>query len=521
MEGDKMLKQRDFQNKDELDPFYLYMDVTRILGSGEAFLLDASKEAEVDYNLSLIGAVPLLEVQVKDGFVFIYTRAFLTAHIRRELENDGFVVDGPGPALSVPSVIPGEPLVFASTDPMTILEALRKSLRKIGDDTPRSAFTSGFLGYIGFDAVHYLETLPKTTADDRNLPDIRLLWHAAVIQVRGTTMTLYSHAEELQQVFGEQPMRSVIDALANLEQQLNAYSTTVTFPPQLRTVPNGNAQIEQDVTHEKFIENVMRARDYIASGDIFQVVLSRRVRVSKEISAYAAYDRLRQINPSPYMFMAEFPTMRVFGASPEVQFRVIDGTAEMKPIAGTSKGRGESEIDNKRLIDALLADEKEQAEHLMLVDLCRNDLGRVSEIGSVVVQSFMDVEPYSHLYHLVSRITSRLRSDVNIFYALVSTFPAGTLSGAPKIRAMEIIDELEELRRGPYGGLIGMIDLDGNANTAIVIRTVVEVGEQYYVQAGAGIVADSDADQEWLECGYKAGALMDVLAARESIVSNS
>ncbi|MCL6518090.1 chorismate-binding protein, partial [Alicyclobacillus sp.] len=167
-----------------------------------------------------------------------------------------------------------------------------------------------------------------------------------------------------------------------------------------------------------------------------------------------------------------------------------------------------------RLRERLLHDEKERAEHVMLVDLCRNDLGRVCEVGSVHVDALMVVEPYSHLFHLVSRVSGRLREDVSVFHALLATFPAGTLSGAPKIRAMEIIDELERFRRGPYGGMIGMIDFDANANTAIIIRTVVECAGEYHVQAGAGIVADSDPHQEWLECGHKTGAVMEVLGVR-------
>jgi anthranilate synthase component I len=182
----------------------------------------------------------------------------------------------------------------------------------------------------------------------------------------------------------------------------------------------------------------------------------------------------------------------------------------MKPIAGTSKGRGATPELDLALQQRLLADEKERAEHIMLVDLCRNDLGRVCTVGSVAVEEFMVVEPYSHLFHLVSTVKGQLRDDVSVFHALLSTFPAGTLSGAPKVRAMEIIDELERFRRGPYGGMIGMIDFDSNANTAIVIRTVVERDDKYYIQVGAGIVADSDPTQEWLECGHKTGALMDV-----------
>ncbi|WDL99313.1 anthranilate synthase component I family protein [Alicyclobacillus sp. ALC3] len=419
---------------------------------------------------------------------------------------------------------------FRAADVMTWLEQLRQLVAGLLAVDHLVPFSAGLLGYIGYDAVHYLEELPKTTCDDRQLPDIRLQWHAVITQITDGDVHVFDSIDALARVAPQTVITDLraeaartreivanpaaalefgaerLDALAQMSE-----SASVSLPP---TAGQVGGQVQEDVSQALFEANVERAKEYIRAGDIFQVVLSKRLRVAKQLHPYVAYDRLRKLNPSPYMFVAEYPDMRVFGASPEVQFRAVGRKAQMKPIAGTSKGRGKTPAEDKVLADRLLADEKERAEHVMLVDLCRNDLGRVCEIGSIRVPELMVVEPYSHLFHLVSVVEGTLREDTSVFHALLATFPAGTLSGAPKIRAMEIIDELESLRRGPYGGMLGMIDFAGNANTAIVIRTVVEADDAYYVQVGAGIVADSVPSQEWLECGHKAGATIDVLTSR-------
>jgi anthranilate synthase component 1 len=498
------------------DPFSLYLQVSGTLGEGQAFLLDAARDAgPSQYRMSLIGALPLLEVQVKDGVVAVFADAELASYLRGRLEEAGFhaggvpTADGAGTRRFLPSVIESLAWSGHADDPMVLLEALRAILRDL-QGAQKVPFSSGFLGYLGYDAVHYLERLPKTTVDDRGLPDIRLQWHAVMIHLQDDTVRVFDALEGLAKVYTPDAVRALA---ARIDQVRALVSLYMEHPvaPRFPEAPSEPAEAVDDVSQEEFEANVERAKAYIRAGDIFQVVLSKRVRVAKRVHPYAAYDRLRRLNPSPYMFMAEYPGFRLFGASPEAQFRAVGGVAEMKPIAGTSKGRGRTPEEDEQLRRRLLEDEKERAEHVMLVDLCRNDLGRVCQVGSVRVDAFMDVEPYSHLFHLVSRVSGRLRPDVSVFHALLATFPAGTLSGAPKIRAMEIIDELERYRRGPYGGMIGVIDFDANANTAIVIRTVVEHAGVYDVQVGAGIVADSDPHQEWLECGHKAAAVMDVL----------
>lgn len=502
-----------------IDPFYVYLELVQVLGKGHVFLLDAARDREdSNYQMSMLGACPLLEVQVKDGRTVVHALSGLATFLSVHLSESGMNIHPVEKANTYPSVVEGTCFEVHGANPMAILEHLRLALRTLCSQEELPPFSNGFLGYIGYDAVHYLETLPKTTLDDRDLPDVRLQWHGTLLQIIDNSVKCYDVTPNLTGLLSPTEMTSLVEDARQIFAILDTLHQNGEVCPQLlrasleHEIPD--IQICEDVLQAEFEERVGKAQEYIQSGDIFQVVLSKRIRINRALHPYVAYDQLRTLNPSPYMFMAEFPDMRLFGASPEVQFRAVGGEAEMKPIAGTSKGRGRTPEEDERLGQRLLADEKERAEHVMLVDLCRNDLGRVCKIGSVHVPKFMVIEPYSHLFHLVSLVKGTLKADVNVFDALLATFPAGTLSGAPKIRAMEIIDELEQIRRGPYGGMVGMIDLNANANTAIVIRTVVDTKDSYYVQVGAGIVADSIPEQEWLECGHKAGAVIDVLSGR-------
>ncbi|WP_436663596.1 anthranilate synthase component I family protein [Alicyclobacillus acidoterrestris] len=513
-----------YANVAKVDPFYLYLHAKSLLGDGQAFLLEAGRDDEnAAYQMSLLGVCPVVEVQVKDGLVTINAIAALEASLADLLD----AVEEVKPPGVWPSVVSRSSRYFRPVDPMAFLEELRIRLQSLCAPDMKEPFSAGFLGYVGYDGVHYLERLPKTTHDDRNVPDIRLQWHAGILQWVGSELTFHfqdaivdvtrdqedgagnSLVNRIDE-FASMLARVAKEGLREPEELSDAKTFAVESSLQVPSV-------QYDVSQERYCANVERAREYIAQGDIFQVVLSTRMRIEGALHPYAAYDALRRLNPSPYMFVAEYPGMRLYGASPEVQFRALNGSAEMKPIAGTSRGRGGSPEEDAALIEALKADEKESAEHVMLVDLCRNDLGRVCLSGSVHVPDFMVVERYSHLFHLVSRVRGTLRPDVSVFHALLSTFPNGTLSGAPKIRAMEIIDELETLRRGPYGGFIGMVDAMGNANTAIVIRSVLELKGTQYVQVGAGIVLDSVPVREWEECHHKAGAILDVLRGRHLV----
>jgi len=269
-----------------------------------------------------------------------------------------------------------------------------------------------------------------------------------------------------------------------------------------------------NVTKEEFMANVRRAKEYIEAGDIFQVVLSQRLQVQLEADPFEVYRRLRSLNTSPYMYYLHFGGIQIVGSSPEMLVRVEQSTVETRPIAGTCR-RGGNQAADDALARELRADPKECAEHLMLVDLGRNDLGRVCEFGSVKVTRLMEIERYSHVMHLVSVVQGKLNAGRDAYDALASCFPAGTLSGAPKIRAMEIIEELEPVRRGPYGGAIGYLSFNGNLDACITIRTIVIKGGTAYIQAGAGIVADSDPEQEYEESLRKAEALLQAIGMRE------
>jgi anthranilate synthase component 1 len=266
-------------------------------------------------------------------------------------------------------------------------------------------------------------------------------------------------------------------------------------------------KVHKATSHDKFVASVRRAKAYIAAGDVFQVVLSQRLDFKPPAEPFQIYRALRTVNPSPYMFYLKLDDMQVVGASPEMLVRVSGRKLEYRPIAGTHK-RGATPAEDEQLIAKLRTDEKERAEHVMLVDLGRNDLGRVSEYGSVKVRDLMYVEKYSHVMHLVSALEGELRGDFDALDALAACFPAGTLSGAPKVRAMEIIEELEPVRRGVYGGSVLYADYAGNLDSCIAIRTMVLHRNRAYVQAGAGIVADSDPESEYQECMNKASALL-------------
>ncbi|MBI2934218.1 MAG: anthranilate synthase component I family protein, partial [Chloroflexi bacterium] len=268
-------------------------------------------------------------------------------------------------------------------------------------------------------------------------------------------------------------------------------------------------------TREHFKEAVVRAKEYIRAGDAFQIVLSQRLQKKTAAGPFDIYRALRMLNPSPYMFYLDFQDFQLIGSSPEMLVKLEDGRAETRPIAGT-RPRGASEADDKAIIADLLADPKERAEHTMLVDLGRNDLGRVCKFGTVRVPAYMTTEKYSHVIHIVSSVIGELKENYDAYSLMRACFPAGTLTGAPKIRAMEIIAELEKTQRGPYGGAVGYFGFSGNMDTCITIRTIVMKGDTVYLQGGAGIVADSDPESEYHETLRKIQALKEAVHMAES-----
>ncbi|HTV06805.1 MAG TPA: anthranilate synthase component I [Acidobacteriaceae bacterium] len=369
-------------------------------------------------------------------------------------------------------------------------------------------FTAGAVGFFAYDVVRQIERLPDETEDDLGLPDACLMFFDEVLAFDHVKKEILLMVTA--DVRKQKPQAAYDDAvkrLAKMERRLAR-----PLPKAKRKKPAGKLKIAPQMKRRDFERSVERAKEYIAAGDVFQVVVSQRFDVRPEVDPFEVYRALRIVNPSPYLYFLRFGLEKaadthIVGSSPELLVRVQGRKVEYRPIAGTQP-RGASEEEDERLADRLIHDEKERAEHVMLVDLGRNDVGRVSEFGTVKVKDLMFIERYSHVMHLVSTIEGRLREGLTAVDAFRACFPAGTLSGAPKIRAMEIIEELEPTRRGIYGGSVLFADFSGNLTSCIAIRTLLMRGKQGYIQAGAGIVADSVPTLEYEESVNKARAVV-------------
>ena len=363
--------------------------------------------------------------------------------------------------------------------------------------------TGGTVGFLGYDGVRLVERLPNPPPDDLGLPDAVWCFYDTVVAFDHVKRQLVLIASVF--VDPETDLRDAYDdaqaRLTAIERELHDGVFEAPEPVRLET-----EDMASNVAPEAFRDAVERAKRYIFEGDIFQVVLSQRFEMGFSGDRFNLYRALRQVNPSPYLYYLDYDAFAVVGSSPEVLVRVRDGRAELLPIAGT-RPRGQTAEQDRFLEADLLADPKEQAEHVMLVDLGRNDLGRVCAFGSVQVDRFAYVERYSHVMHIVSSVSGALASRRGAMDVLAACFPAGTVSGAPKVRAMEIIDELEISKRGLYAGAVGWADFSGNLDTCIAIRTMLVAGNRGYIQAGAGIVADSDPEREYQETVNKARAL--------------
>lgn len=378
-------------------------------------------------------------------------------------------------------------------------------------------FVGGAVGYFGYDCVRHVEHLPAAPADDLGLPDMAFLLTDVIVVFDHLrhTITLLTN------IFcDEEPDldRAYAAAAARLSEVKARLRGPIPAPGwSLGRAQAAGAEVKSAFPRDRFLSGVERIREYIHAGDAFQVVLSQRFQRPVATSGFSIYRGLRAVNPSPYMYYMSFRDFEIVGSSPEPLVTVSGGIAETRPIAGT-RPRGDTPGEDAALAAEMLADEKERAEHLMLVDLGRNDLGRVSQPGTVRTNEFMEVERYSHVMHMVSAVTGELSDGVEAVDALRAVFPAGTVSGAPKVRAMQIIDELEPTRRGPYAGAIGYLSYSGELDSCIYIRTILVRDGMAYVQAGAGIVADSDPEREYVETENKARALfraIEVAAAQE------
>jgi len=397
----------------------------------------------------------------------------------------------------------GKEETFTSNDPMNELRALMAEYEPVSvDGLPE--FHGGAVGYLSYDQIRFVETLPDENPDDLNLPDLYFMIT--------DTILIFDHVSNTLKIVSNVHVADDPDAaytagvakIAHLKKRLQAPLKV----PELTKAesPASDSPPESNFTKEEYCAIVERAKEYIRAGDVFQVVLSQRFKRPTECTPVTLYRALRCINPSPYMTLVQFPDCTLVGSSPEVMTAVSGGRCRVRPIAGT-RPRGKTAEEDRALAEDLMADEKERAEHIMLVDLGRNDVGRVSAPGTVSPTQLMVIEKYSHVMHIVSDVEGELADGTDAFDALQATFPMGTVSGAPKIRAMEIIDELEPIRRGPYSGGCGYISFSGDMDTCIVIRTIVMKDNVAYIQAGAGIVYDSVPESEYQECVNKATAL--------------
>jgi anthranilate synthase component 1 len=456
---------------DLLTPVSAFMSIAE--NEPHAFLLESVERGEQIGRYTFLGVRPYMRLRARDS-------AILIERGRKREPHEGNVFEFVKLLLSEhqPAAVPGLP-----------------------------PFTAGAVGYFSYDVVRQLEKIGNRAKDDLSLPDCELMFFDRLLAFDHLRHQI--HIVAAADVSRESPRRAydrAVRDIALLERKLAAGLRPAMWRKSNK-VKHGNLKIHAGTTRAKFLRGVERCKEYIAAGDIFQVVLSQRLDFIPGIEPFDLYRALRQVNPSPYLYFLRMGDTQILGSSPEMLVRVTGRKLEYRPIAGTHP-RGRDEAEDLRLEVQMRTDEKERAEHVMLVDLGRNDLGRVSEYGSVKVKDLMYVERYSHVMHLVSALEGTLRKDLGALDAFAACFPAGTLSGAPKVRAMQIIEELEPVRRGIYGGSVLYADFAGNLDSCIGIRTMLMRGKHAYLQAGAGIVADSDPAREFEESMNKAQALL-------------
>ena len=448
-----------------------------------AFLLESADGGEKIAKYSTIGSNPFAGFKCKGSNVEIFNKEGIT-HIE-------------------------------TTDPFKVLE------QQISKFTPVRVnglpdFFGGAVGYTSYDSVRYVETLPDSTTDDLNLPDMYFMFYDETIVFDHLNKTIKvvcaAHIDErdIQDIY-EDTVNKIDNVTNKLRTPVMTLSGDITEKGEL------SLKFSSNFKKSDFLQAVETCKEYIRAGDIIQAVLSQRLQTEINAKPINIYRTLRVINPSPYMFYIKMKDLELIGSSPEVMVKVDDGNINVRPIAGTRK-RGSTTEEDELLAKELLSDPKELAEHIMLLDLGRNDVGSVSQYDSVSIDEKMVIEKYSHVMHITSSVSGKLRNDKNAFDGLRACLPAGTLSGAPKVRAMEIIDELEQTRRGPYGGAVGYINFSGDINTCITIRTIVlKNGKDAYIQAGAGIVADSIPEMEYQETLNKAKGLLRAIEVAERI----
>ncbi len=472
----------------------------KIRGQGESFLFESVEGGEHLGRYSFVGCNPRAVIRQTGDRVEVIENGKVV---------ETFVIGRD----ALPRVQADQQVSPAVKDGLAVVERVMKKYRAVLlPGLPR--FTGGAIGLIGYEFIHDVEpVVPRPPRDELQTPTMvfliadQLLIFDRVAQTITVLINAFldgaaDPAEVYEDAVGE------IERLVSLLEQPSEHHP-VSLPDEVPPVP-----FESNVVKEKFFANVLKAKEYITAGDIIQVVGSQRFSMPVKASPIDVYRAVRSVNPSPYMFLLELDGFSLVGASPEIHVRCEDGRVEIRPIAGTRR-RGKTDAEDAALEKELLADPKERAEHVMLVDLARNDIGRVCDFGSVQVKDLMVIERYSHVMHIVSEVEGKLSADKTLYDLMRATFPAGTVSGAPKIRAMQIISELEQTTRGPYGGCVGYFSFNGNLDTCITIRTALLKDGQAYVQAGGGWVNDSTPEGEFQETVNKSMAMRKAVAMAE------
>jgi anthranilate synthase component 1 len=447
-------------------------------GRPNSFLLESVEGGERLARYSFLGSDPLMIFQSKGE----------TATIKQGDQTETIALE------------------YGGRDPLHVLSDLLSRYRYVpAPELPR--FVGGAVGMIGYDLVRFFEKLPVLATDDLQLDDCLFLFTDALLifdHVKHKMLALCNaHIAE-----GQDPATAYDIATAKIEELLGRLRSTPIVAQHAVPVRHDDNQFTPNRTEEDYKAAVLTAKEYIAAGDTFQAQIGRRLSKTLYADPFDVYRALRSVNPSPYMFYLDFGETKLIGASPEVLVSEQNRVITVRPIAGSRHGRGKTPAEDDAIAADLLADEKECAEHIMLVDLARNDVGRVAQYGTVKVDELMVIEKYSHVMHIVSEVTGVLRDGLDAFDVLRASFPAGTLTGAPKVRTMEIIEELEPTRRGHYGGGIGYFSYNGDMDSAITIRTALVKGDTIYLQAAGGVVADSVPEYEFRETNAKMGALV-------------
>lgn len=455
----------------------------KLRGSSPAFLLESVERGESLGRYSFIGTDPSITLEAREKEAII-----------RQKGSEERIALGPP---------------FVGPDPLHLIQKIL-SQHRVAKTPGLPRFFGGAVGYLSYDMVRFFEKLPNYAQDELGLPDCLFFFT--------DTLVVFDHVQHKMKIVSNasvnsRPEIAYKEALEKIEAVVSRLKKPLPYEPLPAETAKSSPSVS-NFTPGEFASKVEAAKEYIAAGDAFQIVLSQRLRRTTSASPFSVYRSLRMLNPSPYMFFLDCGDFQLIGSSPEMLVKLEEGKAETRPIAGT-RPRGATEEEDAKLSAELLADPKERAEHVMLVDLGRNDLGRVCRYGGVKVPMFMGIEKYSHVIHIVSSVAGDMKEGEDAFSLLRACFPAGTVSGAPKIRAMEIINELEGTKRGPYAGAVGYFSYGGNMDTCITIRTIVMKGNTAYLQGGAGIVADSQPEREYQETLNKVAVLEKALLLAE------